>query len=401
MNPWRGLKNIPRNIWLLAFTTLINRSGTMVLPYLVLYMTEKIRVSPAEAGLVLAFYGAGGLITAPFVGKLSDRIGALRIMKFSLVATGIMLFMFSFVTNYYLILFITLVWSVINESFRPANLSFISKEVLPEQRKTSFALNRLAINLGMSIGPVVGGFLAALNFSFLFYVDGITSLIAGTFLILSHIRPEKETRAIKEKLTETESVSSAKHHSVFRDKKFLIYMIALIPVEMVFFQHIGALPLYLVRDLKFVESTFGMLMAINTVIIIFIEVPLNNFMARWDDRKLIAVGALLCGLGYGLMVLSSSILLIIFTVVVWTFGEMIFFPSSASYIAEISPEAKRGEYMGYFQMTFSFSMMLGPWLGTIVLDNFGANVLWIGAFIFGSFSTGVFLKHGDKSSKTH
>ncbi|MCL4549027.1 MAG: MFS transporter [Bacteroidetes bacterium] len=401
MNPWRGLQNIPRNIWLLAFTTLINRSGTMVLPYLVLYMTEKIRVGPAEAGLVLAFYGAGGLITAPFVGKLSDRIGALRIMKFSLIATGIMLFMFSFITNYYLILFITLVWSVINESFRPANLSFISKEVLPEQRKTSFALNRLAINLGMSIGPVIGGFLAALNFSFLFYVDGITSLIAGVFLIFSHIKPESEIKDAEEKLTKTKSVSPAKYQSVFHDKKFLIYMLALIPAEMVFFQHIGALPLYLVRDLKFVESTFGMLMAINTVIIIFIEVPLNNFMARWDERKLIAVGALLCGLGYGLMILSSSILLIIFTVVVWTFGEMIFFPSSASYIAEISPEAKRGEYMGYFQMTFSFSMMLGPWLGTIVLDNFGASVLWLSAFGFGLLSMLIFQRKGGNSLKTN
>lgn len=372
----------------------------MVLPFLVLYMTEKIGVTPAQAGLVLAFYGAGGLITAPFVGKLSDRIGALRIMKFSLVASAVMLFMFSFIRSYYLILFITIVWSTINESFRPANLSFISKEVLPEQRKTAFALNRLAINLGMSIGPVVGGFLAALNFSFLFYVDSVTSLIAGMFLIFSHIKPENVPVKIETNSSADITNVSTAHQSVFRDKKFLIYLLALIPAEMVFFQHIGALPLYLVRDLKFVESTFGMLMAINTVTIIFIEVPLNNFMARWNDKRLMAIGALLCGVGFGLMVFSTTMIMIIVTVLVWTFGEMIFFPSSASFISEISPETKRGEYMGYFQMTFSFSMMLGPWLGTIVLDNFGSTILWIGAFAFGLASALAFSRSSKKELKT-
>lgn len=400
MNPWRGLKNIPRNIWLLAFTTLINRSGTMVLPFLVLYMTERIGVTPAQAGLVLAFYGAGGLITAPFVGKLSDRIGALRIMKFSLIASAAMLLLFSFARSFPLILFIAIIWSIINESFRPANLSFISKEVLPEQRKTAFALNRLAINLGMSIGPVAGGFLAALNFSLLFYVDGLTSLIAGLFLIFSHVKPENVTAALENNLPDDPPNVLVTNQSVFRDRKFLVALLALIPAEMVFFQHIGALPLYLVRNLKFVESTFGMLMAINTVTIIFVEVPLNNFMARWNDKRLMAIGALLCGTGFGLMIFSTNIVFIIATVLVWTFGEMIFFPSSASFISEISPETKRGEYMGYFQMTFSFSLMLGPWLGTIVLDNFGSTILWTGAFVFGLISTLVFGSSNEKKLKT-
>jgi len=399
MNPWRGLKNIPHTVWLLAFATLINRSGTMVLPFLVIYMTRKIGVSIGMAGLVLSFYGAGALITAPFVGKLSDRFGALKVMKLSLIATGFLLVLYSFITSFIAILGVTLLWAVISEAFRPANLSLISDETEPGQRKTAFALNRLAINLGMSIGPVIGGFLAAVNFSLLFYVNGATSILAGIFLILSHVEPRKSILNKNHDSKKLETLN--KSGSIFKDKTFLFFMLALIPVELVFFQFLGGLPLYIIQNLKIPESTFGILMAVNTVLIIIVEVPLNNAMSNWDDRKSLALGALLCAAGYGAMIFSENILFIAFTIVIWTFGEMIFFPSSASYTAILSPENRRGEYMGYFQMTFSFSLMVGPWLGALALDHFGHVILWIAAFVLGLLSTVLFLLLNRKSSNQH
>ncbi|PKL82667.1 MAG: hypothetical protein CVV24_08870 [Ignavibacteriae bacterium HGW-Ignavibacteriae-3] len=400
MNPWRGLNKIPKSVWLVSATTLINRSGTMVLPFLVIYMTSRISVSPGAAGLVLAFYGAGAFLTAPFVGKLSDRFGPLPVMKISLILTGVIIIFYSFVENYYGILLVTLVWAVISEAFRPANLSLISDETETEQRKTAFALNRLAINLGMSIGPVVGGFLSAYNFSLLFYVNGITSILAGIFLMSSGIDPREKTgrspvtESDQDTVGETiEKIKEIKklHKSILNDKTFLLYMLALIPVELVFFQFIGGLPLYVVDELKYSTSTFGILMAVNTVLIILVEVPLNNVMAAWDDRKSLALGALLCAVGFGAMAFSHSIILIVITIVIWTFGEMIFFPSSTSYTAILSPEGRTGEYMGYFQVTFSFSLMVGPWIGAVVLDQFGSTILWSGCFFLGLISAVSFM----------
>ena len=401
MNPWRGLKNIPRNVWLITFATLINRSGTMVLPFLVLYMTSKINVSPGEAGLVLAFYGAGAFVTAPFVGKLSDKLGSLFVMKVSLILTGIVIIFYSFIQNFHAILGITLLWSVISEAFRPANLSLISNETETVQRKTAFALNRLAINLGMSIGPVIGGFLSAFNFSLLFYVNGTTSILAGIFLMIVHIQPRQEAGSEKEEIDAAQQLVETKRNtqSIFRDKRFLFFMLALIPVELVFFQFLGGLPLYIVQELKYSTSTFGILMAVNTVLIILVEVPLNNAMAHWDDRKSLALGALFCAIGFGAMAFSPSLVLIIITIIVWTFGEMIFFPSSTSYTAILSPEHRRGEYMGYFQMTFSFSLMVGPWIGALVLDYFGSAILWGGSFVFGLTSAILFLLLNKYSTK--
>ncbi len=362
----------------------------MVLPFLVIYMTTKIRVDSGAAGLVLAFYGAGALFTAPFIGRLSDKFGPLFIMRLSLVLTGIIIFFYSFVTNYYALLAITFVWSVIGEAFRPANLSLISNETEPGERKTAFALNRLAINLGMSIGPVIGGFLSAINFSLLFYVNGVTSILAGIFLMLAPVNPRQAQKDLSADKNSEKNI--IRERSALKDKTFLFYMLALIPVELVFFQFLGGLPLYIVDQLKYSTASFGILMAINTVLIILIEVPLNNAMALWDDRKSLALGAFLCSLGYGAMIFSSNIILLVATIIIWTFGEMIFFPSAASYTALLSPDSRRGEYMGFFQMTFSFSLMMGPWIGTLILGHLGSSVLWAGAFFTGLISVIMFMK---------
>jgi len=362
----------------------------MVLPFMALYAVEELEVSAAKAGLILAFYGIGAFISAPFAGKLSDRLGAVNLMRISLISSGIFLIIYSFVTSFIAFLLLTLIWAVIAEAYRPASMSFISDEVSADRRKTAFALNRLAINLGMSIGPVVGGILSTINFSLLFYFDGLTSVAAGIYLLYSGIKVRDSV--------ETKSVSDLKHHpskkntSILSNKKFLYYMIAIIPVQIVFFQHIGALPLFIVEHLEFSKSTFGFLMAINTVMIILIEVPLNDAMRMWPDWKSLMLGAILTGIGFGITIFAFNTYILIFSIVLWTFGEMIFFPSAGNYVAENSPANMRGEYMGYFQMTFSFSFMIGPLLGTVVLEEFGATMVWSGTFLLGMFTAAMMLK---------
>lgn len=399
VNPWSGLKDIPRNVWLLSFATLINRSGTMVMPFLVIYMNKEIGVSQSSAGLVLMVYGFGSLLTSPFVGKLSDKIGSLRVMKTSLIVTGLLLVFYSVLKDYYLILLLTLVWSVISEAFRPANMSLISFETSVEQRKTAFALNRLAINLGMSIGPVIGGFLSQVDYSLLFYFNAVSSILAGIFLMVVHF-DKREAKPEEIEILESDQSKISRNPfaslTLFTDKKLIYFLIALTPVSLVFFQFLGGLPLYIVGNLNYSESTFGMLMAINTVLIIFIEVPLNNAMAHWDDRKALAFASILTAVGFGAMAISSNLVFLIATIVIWTFGEMIFFPAASSYTALISPDSKRGEYMGYYQMTFSFSMMFGPWIGAVVIDNLGATFLWSGTFFVALISFAMFYSMNKK-----
>ncbi len=387
MNPWKGVRGLSRDLWVIYTATLINRSGTMVLPFLALYLTTQLHEDAATAGLILTFYGLGALVTAPFIGKLSDKIGSLTVMKISLFFSGVLLIFYPFITGFPLLLAVTLVWSIINEAFRPAVMSLISYIAPADKRRTAFAMNRLVINLGMSIGPVAAGFLAQLNFSIIFYVDAATAIAAALFLSFYPIRHKIDKEEIEREVEKLQSHKGI----VLKDIRFLFFLLAITPATMVIFQHLGVLPLYLVKDLHFQTSTFGMLTAVNTVLIIFVEVPLNTAMNNWSEKKSLALGALLIGVGFGATAFVSSVIPLIITIIIWTFGEMILFPASSSFAAEISPPNRRGEYMGYFQMSFSLAFTLGPWLGTLVYDNLGGKEVWFAAFIVSLISASALL----------
>jgi len=385
MNPWRGLRNLPREVWVLFTATLINRTGTMVLPFLVLYLTQRAGLTAKQAGLALICYGIGALITAPLSGRLSDRVGSLQIMKASLFISGALLFVFPLAHSFVAILVVTTLWAISNEAFRPANLASLTSLVEPEQRKAAFAMNRLAINLGMSVGPAMGGFIVKASFDALFFVDGATSILAGFVLVFTTWRTKPEP-AKQESVSTDAPAPPKKRLRMLADRRVLYFLLAMTLVEIVFFQNEAAMPLFLVDGLKFSESAYGLLFTINTVLIILFEVPLNTAMAHWPHRRSMALGAILCGAGFGALAFASDFLSVAVTVIIWTFGEMILFPSGSAYMADIAPAEQMGEYMGFYVMTFSAAFIIGPWLGLLILEQFGAVTLWIGALACGLLS---------------
>lgn len=384
INPWRGLGGLPRAVWVIFSITLVNRMGTMVLPFLVIYLTRRAGFTAEQAGLALVFYGAGAVLTAPLAGRLCDRWDARYVMMTALLSSSAFLLIFPFIKGFAAIMTVTTLWAVVSEAFRPANLAIISEAVAPGQRKAAFSLSRLAINLGMSIGPAVGGFLAAHSFTALFIVDGVTSLLAGLLLAGTPLRAAHHDT---EPPPEPAVATAASKFGALRDFRLLYFLLSLALIQLVFFQHEGALPLFIVRDLRIGESAYGLLFTLNTCLIILFEVPLNLAMTRWPHHRAMALGALLCAFGFGGLAVASGLLSVALTVVVWTFGEMILFPSSSAHVADIAPPAQRGVYMGYYVMTFSLALMVGPWLGLMVLDKRGAATLWLGALVCGLVST--------------
>jgi MFS family permease len=414
MNPWRGLKNLPREVWLLAAATLVNRAGTMVLPFLVLYLTHTFGITPAHAALSLTVYGIAALITMPVSGRLTDIVGPVTVIKASLFLSGILLFLFPLAHSFPMILVITFLFAVLNESVRPPSLSMISDLVPPAQRKAAFALSRLAINLGMSVGPAIGGLLALVSFRWLFFVDGATSILAGVVIAMarwdrallnpSHDPDWDEPSELGREIEADSVVPLAAAHPAadlraFRNKRMLYFLAAMIPVQIVFFQLTSSLPLFLVRNLHLPESLYGTVFTLNTLIIVAFEVPLNTAMANWSHRRALPVGALLYAVGFGSFALVTRPAQISASVVIWTFGEMILLPGSSAYAAEIAPPGRRGEYMGLYTMSFSIAFSTGPFLGAELLQRWGPHGLWGAAFVSGCISALMMSRIGTNHSK--
>lgn len=369
----------------------------MVLPFLTLYLTIDRRFPASTAGLALTIYGIAAIIIAPLSGRLSDHFGGLRIIKLSLILSGAILFVFPFVSSLAGIFGICGLWAIANEAFRPPSMSIIGDLAGPSHRKAAFALSRLAINLGMSIGPVVGGFLAMHSFKLLFYADGGTSILAGMLVAVLPWRTQHRTGqpqvevdyhpdfagSDSASLVNVDPAPGLRYSSVLKNRHFIYFLIAMLPIELVFFQSLAAMPLFLVRDLHFTEAGFGALLAINTVMIILIEVPLNSAMADWSHRRSLALGALLVGAGFGALVFVKGALGAAATIVLWTFGEMIILPASAAFVSDIAPREQSGAYMGLYTMGFSVALAIGPLLGVQAMERFGSSSVWIGAFICG------------------
>jgi len=376
-HPWRGLGRLPRSVWILSSVTLINRLGTMALPFLVLYLTRSRGFSAGRAGFVLTIYGLTALAAGPVGGRLADRIGAVRVLQGSLFLSGLVLLIYPLASSPAVILGLTMAWAFTNEAFRPANLAMFSELVRPEQRRTAFALARLAVNLGMSVGPAAGGFLAMVSFPAIFVADGATSILAGIVLTLSAGRLRSVEAA-------PHATATGRAHA---DRRLLYFLAALLPILLVFFQHEAAMAVFVVRDLGLAEASFGVLFTINTLLNIFLEVPLNLRTAAWPYRRTLALGAFLMGAGFGGMALATGFRSVALTVVLWTFGEMVLLPASSGYVADIAPARSRGAYMGLYTMSFSAAFALGPWIGTTMLDRNGPTVVWEASFLLGCLST--------------
>lgn len=381
MNPWKSLRELPKELWIIFTTTLVNRTGTMALPFLVLYLTRNLNFSSDEAAWVFIGYGIGALISAPFAGRLSDFIGHRKVMLLSLFLSSAVMMAYPLAESFEVVFGATVMWAMMSEAFRPSSLAVITDLTHPEQRKSAYALQRLAINIGMSIGPAVGGFLVLVSYTTLFVVNGMFALVAGFVLLFS---PWKV-------VVSRETISGSHHHegNVINDKRLLYFLMSVVPVIMVFFQHESSMPLYLVNDLHLHESAYGILFTVNTALIIIAEVWLNLKMSHWKHNHTLVLGAILVGLGFGAMIIASDMWTVALTVVIWTFGEMILFPGLAAYMGEIAPPNRRGEYMGYYQMTFSLAFILGPWIGIQIYEHWGSSVLWISMLGLGIVSSGM------------
>ena len=381
LNPWRGLGGLPREVWILSLATLVNKMGTMVLAFLVLYLTRSLHFTDAAAANVLLIYGAAALVGALGGGFLCDRWGPIRIMRASMFLSGTILLLYPFARGIPLVILCTLALSVTAEAFRPAILAIFGDLLRPDQRKTGFALNRLAINLGMSVGPAMGGFLAKVSFFWLFVVNGASALSAGTILALTRVPGHHETADTREIHAAVLPLAPARRG--YRDTRLILFLAGVFPVAVILFQHIASMSVYLVRDMHFSEATYGLLFTLNCLLIVLLEVPLNVATSHWPHRWTLTIGALLFGAGFGGLAIAWNVWTVAATVVVWTFGEMFFFPGMAAYLTDIAPADRRGEYMGLSQMVMGLAFMVGPWGGLLVLARFGAKVLWSATFLVG------------------
>ncbi len=363
-------------VWLLAFASLINRAGTMVLPFLALYLTEDRGFTTTAAGQALAVYGVGAVVGSYFGGWLCDRIAPRSIMIGSLVLTAVGFLLLGRMEARPAILAAMLFLSVVGEAFRPANFAAVAAAADPGRITQSFSLIRLAINIGMTLGPAVGGFLALRSYDWLFRIDALTCLLAAGLLAFA-IRP---VRAGSKEGEDGAVAAAVPARSPWADPFFLALVVLFFVLATVLFQITSTYPLTLRDVYAFSEDRIGMVLAINTFLIVLFEMVIVHAVREWNQLRLAGAGCLLFCVGFGLLPFGSGLgaafAYVAATVVVWSFGEMLSMPISSGLVAGRADERNRGRYMGLYLLAFSLAFVVAPLIGTWIYQHFGPRTLW-------------------------
>lgn len=377
-NAYSGLS---RETWLLSFIMLINRSGTMVVPFMTLYLTSKeMGFSVGEAGYVFGLFGAGAFSGAWLGGRLTDRIGFYPVQLFTLFTGGLLFLVLGQMKTYPLICTFTFLLSFVNEAFRPANSTAIAFYSKTENRTRSYALNRLAINLGWAVGSGFGGVLASFNYELLFWVDGFTN-IAAAILMWLVLKPVAYKPVPQSPAEKADAVPA------YRDKIYMLFIGATVLFASCFFQLFTNLPVYFERELNLSKPFIGLLMAFNGILIAIVEMVLiYRLEGKRPGMFYITRGIFLVGVSFLLLNLPGIGSLLAFTMIITvTFGEIFSMPFMNSYwIGRTSP-SNRGQYAALYTMAWSAAQTLGPMGGAQIVQHGNFRILW---FVAGGLCIG-------------
>lgn len=382
INNYKGFR---REVWILALITFINRAGTMVLPFLSKYLKEHLHLSYSQVGWIMVCFGFGSMLGSWLGGKLSDKIGFYKIMVFSLFTSGVLFFVLQFVTTFWLLCVSMFCIMVIADMFRPAMFVSLNTYAKPENRTRALTLVRLAVNLGFAAGPALGGLIIlSQGYQALFWVDG-TSCIISILLFAILVKEKKAPKDLQNIHIENKSRPSA-----FKDVIFWIFLIVSFISAVLFFQLFTTLPLYHSEHFGLSEFHSGLILSLNGVLIFIFEMPIVSFCQRkdWNKIKLIFGGMTLMTLSFFVLLFNSWAGILILSLVIMTFGEMLIFPFSNSFAMSRAPKGHEGRYMALFTMSFSLAHITSSKLGLEIISLFGYQINWIVMGFLGLIAAG-------------
>lgn len=375
-----SFRGLAQPSWLLAIVMLINRTGSMVLPFMGVYITHALGYSIREAGLVLSCFGLGAVTGAFLGGWLTDRFGNFWVQLISLLLSVPLFIAVPQFTNIHEIALVIFILSVVSEVFRPANSVAVARYAPKDSITRAFSLNRMAVNLGFSIGPALGGFLASVSYGWIFYGNAIGAFIAAIVFAGFFYKTRKQYAPRKKNRVLT--TAERRKLSPYRDKLFLIFGLLCSLYAICFFQLLNTLPLFYQKIHLLNEKQIGYILAFSGIIVVIFEM----FLVYIAERRLsvaasIAIGVALCAVSFSLLIIPKGIIMLYISIFILSISEILAMPFMASVAVQRAPKATQGAYMGLNALAFSMAHIFSPYLGTFVADKWGFATLWISVTI--------------------
>jgi predicted MFS family arabinose efflux permease len=358
----RGLAPELRTLFI---TTLLFRSGTMAFPFLSAYLVAQNDLSAGQVGSIVGAYGLGALAADMAAGPLLRFVSARTVMISGLLGNAVLVAVLPLADSAVLLTAGTLVWGFFYEAFTPAAYAETVRYSRDGDRKVAFSCNRLAINIGMGLGPALGGLVFAWRPLGLFLINACIVLATAVYLTL---RTSREAGAAEGIAPRSRLVAP----TLKGETRFWAIFLLALPIHFAYALPPTFLSAYVIHDRGLESYWASVIFFVNAAAIVLFEVPLNTAMRNVSHFSSLLVGYLLAGAGFALMGLTGSGLVLVGATLLWTAAEMIVFPALLHYVSEVSDSSVTGRNMGLYSAGVNVGLIAMPQL-SLMLSKDGAT----------------------------
>jgi MFS family permease len=383
------LKTYPPQFWLLFWGMLVHTTGmSMVWPFLVIFIGEELGLPLSVVTSLITINAVTRLVSSLIAGSIADRLGRKWSMVISLVVSGGGLALMIPAQTYWQYALIMILRGIFQPLYRVGADAMIADLVPREQRADAYALVRLSKNLGVAMGPALGGILAAISYGITFSIAAGAAVFFGLLIAIYAFEtlPEK-AREIQEKL-----VDNLKGFlDILRDRVFTSFVLGFTLRQVsgsILWVLLGA---YTKENYGLPESIYGLIPTTNALMVVFLQLFVTRKTSRFNPLWVMSLGTLLYGIGVGSIALGTGFWGFWVSMVIVTIGELMVIPTASTFTANRAPETMRGRYMGLLALTWGAGSMVGPLLGGFLNDTISPQAIWYGGGAAGMLGAVVFL----------
>ncbi len=383
MNRLRNLASrYPQQFWLMFCGMFISTVGaSMIWPFLMLYVSEKLQAPLTTVAALATLNATVGVISSFIGGPITDKVGRRGVMVFSLIANGSAYAVMSQANSLPAFAILMSITGAVNPLYRVGGDAMMADLIPPEKRPDAYALLRLSNNVGVAIGPAVGGVLATASYSIAFYCAAAGMITYGLLLALfAH-------ETLPAVAAHSRADAFGGYDQVARDRRFMPFIGAMTLTQMCATLMWILMAVYAKKNYQVPENLYGLIPTTNALMVVFFQVAVTQVTKRQPPLKMLTVGALFYAVGVGSVSLASGFRGFWISMVVMTMGELILMPTSSTYAASLAPADMRGRYMSLYGLTWPVAAGIAPVMGGFMSDTFGPPTIWYGGFVAGLLST--------------
>ncbi len=385
-----GWREYPRQFWLMFFGMLVSTIGaSMIWPFLMVYVSGKLNQPLTLAATLLTINSGVGLVMNFIAGPLTDRIGRKWILVIALMGNALVFLLQNQAATFAAFAVALSLGGAFNPMYRVASDAMMADLIPREKRADAYSLLRMSNNLGVAIGPTIGGFVASQSYSTVFYIAALGMFSYGLLLAFG----AKETLPGREPMTESTQVKPALggYSIIFKDKKFLTtigaFTFCMTGSAMLWL----LLSVYLKRNFGIPENMYGFIPATNAIMVVLFQLAVTRFTSKFNPILVMATGALFYAVGVGSVYFGEGFWAFWLSMVILTIGELVLIPTTTTFVANLAPADMRGRYMSIYNLSSGTAMGTGPVIGGYLSDTFGPRSTWIGGFVIGIISPVLYL----------